>query len=261
MLRNIFALGALLGLVAGFARPAAAETVSLTLPVLSLTFSADYIADTKGYWKDQGLDVQIQSIPGVGGANAVLAGSVDFGQTSGGAFLNANAHGQKLFAIANTIDKMQVEIVLSKAYAEKAGVTDKSPLHARALALKGARLAVDAPNSIVHGYLKYVLRKNGLNPDTDVVVSPMQPLAVLAAFKAGQIDGFAMSRPWPSVARKENGAVLISSALDNEFPELAPFAYNLLFTRPDYCSAHADTCRKMALRGGAGNAVHARSSR
>jgi NitT/TauT family transport system substrate-binding protein len=246
MLKKIFALGAVLGLVTALEGTARAESVSLTLPVLSLTFSADYIADSKGFWKDQGLDVEMQAIPGIGGANAVLAGSVDFGQTSGGAFLNANARGQKLYAIANTIEKMPLEIVISKAFAQKAGITEKSSLHARALALKGARMGIDAPNSIVHGFLKYVMLKNGLNPETDAVISPMQPLAVLAAFKAGQIDGFAFSSPWPAVARKEYGAVTVSSALGNEYPELQPFAYNLLFTRPEYCVAHADTCRKMA---------------
>jgi NitT/TauT family transport system substrate-binding protein len=247
MLKRLFALAAVVGLVTGPFPAAAADTVTLTLPVLSLTFSADYVADAKGFWKDQGLDVQLQAIPGVQGANAVLAGSVDFGQTSGGAFLNANAHGQKLYAVANVLDRMQVEIVVAKAFAQKAGIDERSPLLARARALKGARIAVDAPNSIVHGYVKYAARKAGLNPETDIIVSPMAPLAMLAAFRAGQIDGFAMSRPWPTVARKELGAVVISSSTTNDFPELSPFAYNLLFTRPDYCAAHADICRKMAL--------------
>lgn len=240
------------GLAAGLlaalcATPAAAqmEQTTLAIPVLSLTFSPNYIAEEKGYWKEEGLEVKIQAIPGVGASNAVLAGSVDFTNTASSAFVRANARGQKLVAIANTIEKVQVEIVMSKAALEKRGFDPNAPVEKRAAALKGAKIAVDAPNSITHGYVKYAAKKAGLDPDRDVTVSPMAPPAMLAAIRSGQVDGLSMSRPWASVLRKEGIALTVASNPLGDFPELNPFNYNLIVTRPGFCESKPSVCRKL----------------
>jgi ABC-type nitrate/sulfonate/bicarbonate transport system substrate-binding protein len=73
----------------------------------------------------------------------------------------------------------------------------------------------------------------------------MQTLEMLAAMKSGQIDGLAMSRPWPSMARIDDGAVTLASSPTGDFPELAPFAYNLAVTRDGYCASKPVTCRKI----------------
>jgi ABC-type nitrate/sulfonate/bicarbonate transport system substrate-binding protein len=115
----------------------------------------------------------------------------------------------------------------------------------RAAVLKGAKIAVDAPNTIVHGYVRYAARAAGLDPDRDVTVSPMQPPAMLQALKSGQVDGFAMSRPWASMVRRDGTAVLLASSPQGDFPEINPFGYNLIITRPGVCEAKPTTCRKL----------------
>lgn len=220
------------------------EQTTLAIPTSSLTFSAAYVANDMGFWKDQGLDVKILNISGVGAANAVLAGSVDFANTTGSAATRAAAHGQYMLAVANTLDNVQIEIVLAKNFAEKAHVSANDPIQKRLQALKGARIAVDAPNSIVHGYVRYAARKAGLDPDRDITIAPMQPPAMMQALRTGQIDGFAMSRPWTSMARRE-GAVSLASSPAGDFPELNPFPYNLFVTRPDFCQSKPSVCRKM----------------
>lgn len=231
------------------AAPATAgETVNISIPQLSMTFSPDYIADAMGYWKDEGLDVTFQPILGIGGINALIAGSVDVARVTADGFLLANRRGQKLLAIANTLNRIQLEIVVSKAYAQKAGITATSPLKARLHTLKGARIGVGGANAIIENYVKYAAIKGGVDANADITFSPMQPLEMLAAMKSGQIDGFAMSRPWPSMARIDDGAVMIASSPTGDFPELAPFAYNLVVTRDGYCAKSPSTCRKI-VRG------------
>jgi NitT/TauT family transport system substrate-binding protein len=241
--KTLLAIAALVAALAPAAR-AQMEQTTLAVPTFSLTFSAAYIAEDKGFWKDQGLDVKIQNIAGVGAANAVLAGSVDFANTTGSAATRAAARGQTMVAVANTLDKVQIEIVLSKAYADKIKFAATDTVEKRAQALKGAKIAVDAPNSIVHGYVKYVARKGGINPDRDVTVAPMQPPAMMQALRTGQVDGIAMSRPWTSMARRE-GAVSLVSSPAGELPELNPFPYNLFVTRPDFCPSKPSVCKKM----------------
>ena len=234
-------------LAAAFALPAAAqmEQTTLAVPVLSLTFSPTYIAEEKGFWKEEGLEVKLQAIPGVQATNAVLAGSVDFTNTASSAFLRANARGQKVVAIANTLEKVQVEIVISKAFLDKKGFDANAPVEKRTALLKGAKIAIDAPNSITHGYVKYAAKKGGLDPERDVTVSPMAPPAMLAAIRSGQVDGLSMSRPWPSILRKEGVTLTVASTPLGDFPELNPFNYNLIITKPGFCESKPSVCRKL----------------
>jgi len=245
MTHHLKALAA--ALLAACALPAWAqmEQTTLAIPVLSLTFSPNYIAEEKGFWKEEGLDVKIQAIPGVQATNAVLAGSVDFTNTASSAFLRANARGQKVVAIANTLEKVQVEIVVSKAFLDKKGFDPNAPIEKRAAFLKGARIAIDAPNSITHGYVKYAAKKGGIDPERDVTVSPMAPPAMLAAIRSGQVDGLSMSRPWASILRKEGIALTVASTPLGDFPELNPFNYNLIITKPGFCESKPSVCRKL----------------
>ncbi len=240
-------MGAFLLALSAWTLPARAETetASLAIPVLSLTFSPNYIAADKGFWRDQGLEVKFASIPGVGATNAVLAGSVDFTNTAASAFLRAVARGQKLVAIGNTLERVQIELVMSKAFLQARNFNPDAPVEDRAKALKGAKIAVDAPNSIVHGYIRYAAKKAGLDPERDITVSPMAPPAMIAAMRSGQVDGLAMSRPWPSMMRQEGVGLTVLSSPQGDFAELHPFNYNLIVTRPGFCEAKPSVCRKL----------------
>ena len=240
MKRLLIAASALLAAIAVHA-----QSTTLAVPTLSMTFAHTFIAADKGFWKDEGLDVKLPSIAGVGATNAVLAGSADFTNTTAASFMRANAKGQHLVAIANTLEKVQVEIVLQKAFAEKQSFDATRPSDERAKALKGARIAVDSINSVVHGYVRYAARKAGLDPDKDIVVTPLQPPSMVAALKAGRIDGFAMSRPWPTMAVQDGLATVVVSGPGGDFPEINPFNYNLVITRPDFCASRKETCQKL----------------
>jgi ABC-type nitrate/sulfonate/bicarbonate transport system substrate-binding protein len=240
---NKLAIALCLALGAGTA--AAQDQAKLAIPTFSLTLSPIYIAADKGLWKAEGLELEMPLIPGIGATSALLAGSVDFTATTAASFTRAIGRGQKLLAIGNTLEKVQLEIVVSKAWAEKMKLVATDPSARRGLALKGAKIAVDAPNTIVHGYVRYAARNAGLDPDRDVTVSPMQPPAMLQALKSGQVDGFAMSRPWPSMMRREGIAVTLASSPQGDFPEINPFGYNLIITRPGVCEAKPSVCRKL----------------
>jgi NitT/TauT family transport system substrate-binding protein len=221
------------------------EATTVAIPVLSLTFSPNYVAADKGFWRELDLEVKFVSIPGVGATNAVLSGSVDFANTASSAFLRAVARGQKLVAIGNTLERVQIEVVASKAFLETHKFNAQAPADARAKVLKGAKIAVDAPNSIVHGYIRYAAKKAGLDPERDITIAPMAPSAMLAAMRTGQVDGLAMSRPWPSMMRAEGIGLTVLSSPQGDFPELDPFNYNLIITRPGFCDAKPSVCRKL----------------
>src|ERR1700733_8110684 len=78
------------------------EKTSVALPAIALIFSSIYIAQDAGIFKQEGLEVKEQVITGIGAANAVISGSIDFSSSSGVTLTRAAARHQPLIAIAQT---------------------------------------------------------------------------------------------------------------------------------------------------------------
>ena len=127
-----------------------AEEIILADPAFSLTFSAGYVASDLGLWQKHGVNVKTVSITGIGAINSVISGSSQFAQASASSFGRASARGQKLVAIATTIDRPFAQVVLRKDIAEAGGFDPKAPLGKRGALLKGRTIAVDSINSMIH---------------------------------------------------------------------------------------------------------------
>ena len=223
----------------------ALEDTTLAVPALSLTFASTFLAEELKLWEKEGLRVKVSTVPGVGGANAVLAGSVDFTPTGAATLVRAGARGQQLLAISQLMDRIPQEAVVRKDIADKAGIAPGMPIEKRAQALRGKRIAVDSINSINHLLVKYVARKGGLDPEKDVTVTPMQPPNMIASLKSGAIDGFMMSPPWPVMATRDGIATTLVSVPRGDLAELTPYSFILLAVRPGFCDGKASLCRKM----------------
>ena len=237
-------IGALL--LAAIARPASAqEETSLALPSLSPGFTVIYVADELGLWKKHDLTVRVSQIAGVGTINAVIAGSVDFSGSTAGTLIRAASRGQKMMAIANLTDRLMDDIVLRKDVAAAIGFDPAAPLEKRAASLRGRTMAVDAINTINHGFLRYVMKRGGLDPERDVTVAPMQASTMAAALATKAIDGFSVSQPWTTAVVQSGSAVVVASVPGGDFPELVPFGGGLIVTRPDFCRENRAVCVKM----------------
>ena len=238
------AVGAAVGLV-----PAAAAgqdiDILMALPAATLTFSAPFIAEDAGFYKKEGLKVGHRTIVGVGAVNAVIAGSADFTMGTGPVFLRAASQGQRLYAIANLIDKPLVELVLRKDVADAAGITAATPLGDRAKVLRGKTIGIQGVGSIVHAWQRLVAHRGGLDIEKDVRIAPMDPSAMLAALQTKAIDGYATSLPFTTEAVVKGNAVMLASAV-SDAPDLLPFAYGLVYTRPDTCTKQREKCARVA---------------
>src|SRR5436190_11139470 len=147
--------------------PTAGQTqdidILLALPAATLTFSSSFIAEDAGFYQKAGLKVSTRTLVGVGSPNAVISGSADFTIGTGPVFLRAAAAGQRLFAIANLIDRPLVELVLRKDVADAAGITEKTSFVDRAKVLKGKTIAIQGVGSIVHAWERFVASRGGLD--------------------------------------------------------------------------------------------------
>ena len=226
------------------AKAQSSEEIILADPAFSLTFSAGYIASDLDLWGKHGIKVKTVQITGIGAINSVISGSSHFAQASASSFGRATARGQKLIAIATTIDRPFAQVVLRKEIAQAAGFDPKAPLEKRAAVLKGRTIAVDSINSMIHAYVRLIAARGGINPD-DIRVAPMAPNSMLAAFQSKQIDGYAMSLPWPLKAVQDGEAFLIASGPDGEPADMIPFGHNLIVTKQDTCAQKKALCRAM----------------
>jgi NitT/TauT family transport system substrate-binding protein len=225
------------------AQPARAQLVESTMaiPVYSLGFMVEMYAQDMKLYQKHGLNMKMMQINGLGTINAVIAGSVDFGQPSGVSLIRAAARGQPLLAIVNFTNRIVVQVVLRKELAEKAGFDPSAPLEKRALALKGKILAVDSVNSVIDAYLGLLAKRAGFTHD-DMHVAPMEPPAMISAFAAKQIDGFAISLPWTLQPVVEGSAVMIASGPDGDTIGLDPFANTVVAAKPATCEAKPKLC-------------------
>jgi len=243
----------LVSLFSGVCGPGCADRstqVTIALPATAVFFSAVYVAQDKGFWKDAGVNVKLDlNWPGAQATNAVLAGKVDFACSTAAVFLKANARGQKLVAIANMLDRLPIEIVVSPAFAERAHLNAGATAEERGRALRGARIAVPEPNGLPYNYVRYAASRAGLDADRDLVASPIALPAMLAALRSGQVDGIAAGPPWTTMARKEGLAVTVVSGPAGDFAELSPLNALLIIARPGFCESHAATCRGVVAGG------------
>jgi ABC-type nitrate/sulfonate/bicarbonate transport system substrate-binding protein len=246
MRASILAIAALAAMTAGGtpAKAQSSEEIILADPAFSLTFSAGYIASDLDLWSKHGIKVKTVLITGIGAINSVISGSSQFAQASASSFGRATARGQKLIAIATTIDRPFAQVVLRKEIAQAAGFDPKAPLARRAAVLKGRTIAVDSINSMIHAYVRLIAARGGINPD-DIRIAPMAPNSMLAAFQSKQIDGYAMSLPWPQKAVQDGEAFLIASGPDGEPGDMIPFGHNLIVTRQDTCVQKKALCMAM----------------
>jgi NitT/TauT family transport system substrate-binding protein len=240
----MLAIAAAFAMTAAPAQAQPAEEIILADPAFSLTFSAGYIASDLGLWAKHGLKVKTVQITGIGAINSVISGSSHFAQASASSFGRATARGQKLIAIATTIDRPFAQIVLRKEIAQAAGFDPTAPLEKRGAVLKGRTIAVDSINSMIHAYVRLIAARAGVGPD-DIRIAPMAPNSMLAAFQSKQIDGYAMSLPWPQKAVQDGEAFLIASGPDGEPADMIPFGHNMIVTRQDTCVQKKALCLAM----------------
>jgi len=241
---DVGVLGAALIALLIVSAPAQAQLkdIAAAMPTTSLTFSAHYVAEDMGFFKEEGLNVKTSVVTGIGSANAVLAGSVQLSNGSGVTIVRGAARGQPLQTIGVVLDKPPLEVVVTKDLANKLGLKPGMSVEERAKLLRGLRFGIVGVNTIPHGYLRYVLRKGGLDPERDVTTTPLAPPAMLAGL-GSSLDGFVNSQPWTVMAVHEGTAVNVVSSPQGDLPELEPTNYNVIIVNREFCKSNADTCR------------------
>lgn len=196
------------------AEPAASPAGELTKVKLGYVpvsiFAPIMIAKDKGYFAEEGLDVELVPFPG--GANPLVltaTGELDAGIGGAGpAFWNAIAQGLPIKVIAPGHQEgspVATPLMISKKSCEEGTITSVADL-------KGKKVSVNAPGATEY-WLSQALALGGLTlADIDLQVLPF-PDAV-AALETGAVDAAMIGEPLATKAEQDGIAVRLASDFD-----------------------------------------------
>ena len=145
------------------------------------------IAERQGYFKDEGLDVEIPDFAGGAKAlQALVGGSADL---VSGAFehtINMQAKKQLIKAVVLQANFSSITLVMPK---------DKAAKYKSAKDLKGLKIGVTAPGSSTNMFVNNLLAKEGLKPSDVSIVGTGAGAGAVAAMEKGELDGMSNLDP------------------------------------------------------------------
>ena len=145
------------------------------------------VAERKGYFKDEGLEVEIPDFAGGAKAlQALVGGSADFVSGAYEHTINMAAKKQPIKAVVLQLRYSAIELVMPK---------DRAARYRGGRDLKGLKIGVTAPGSSTNMFVDNLLVKDGLKPTDVSIVGVGAGAGAVAAMEKGEIDALANLDP------------------------------------------------------------------
>lgn len=235
------ALGALAGSRAGAQAPEARK-VSLAVGGRSLLYYLPLtIAERKGYFKEEGLEVEIADF--AGGAKslqALIGGSTDVVSGSFEHTISMQAKTQKViaFVVQGNAPGIALAVRKDKAASVKSGKD-----------LAGFKIGVTAPGSSTNMFVNTLLAKDGLKPDAVSIVGVGPGAGAVAAMQKGELE--AISNLDPVITQLEavsKAVILFDTRTEKGNQEVygGPYHAATLYTTEAYLKKNPNTVQALA---------------
>jgi len=209
-----------------------------------LTYLPTTLAQELGYYKDEGLNVELQDLQGGSKAlTAMIGGSTNVTSGYYEHTIQMQAKNQPIKAFVDMgRSSGLVLLVAPKNEGKIKTIAD----------LKGKNVGVTAPGSSTDMFIKYLLAKNGMQK-TDAAVSAIGAgSSAVAAMEQGQVDAAVMLEPDVSVLTKRMGHdpliledVRSADGLKEVFDADA-WPSSSLYAKTEWLDANKETAGKLA---------------
>ncbi len=151
------------------------------------------IAERQGYFKDEGLEVEIPDFAGGAKAlQALVGGSADMVSGAYEHTINMQAKNQPIKAVVLQASYSSIVLVMSK---------EKAAKYKGAADLKGLKIGVTAPGSSTNMFVNNLLAKSGLKPADVSIIGVGAGGGAVAAMEKGELD--ALSNLDPVISQLE----------------------------------------------------------
>lgn len=198
------------------------------------------LVERLGYFKDEGLKIEIQDF--AGGAKslqALIGGSVDIVTGSYEHTIQMQAQGKPLIAVVD----------LGRFPGIALGITKKKAADFKSMKdLKGMKIGVTAPGSSTNFMVSYLMIKNGLKPEDASFIGVGGSSTAVAAVRHGDIDAISNLDPVISELESKGEIVIVADSRTAKGAEeiyggLSPAA--VLYTQPDFVAKNPKTTQAL----------------
>lgn len=199
----------------------------------SIFYAPQYVALTQGFFKEEGLDVELSNGQGADKVmTAVLTDQVDIGFSGPEASIYVYNEGKE--------DNAVVFAQLTNGDGTFLMARQPDP-NFEWSDLKGKTIIGGRKGGMPEIILQYVLRKNGLTPGTDVFIdTTMQFAAMPGAFMGGQGDYVIIYEPTASEMEKQGKAFIVASMGKSS----GPVPYTAYYAKKSYLEKNPQNVQK-----------------
>ena len=199
----------------------------------SVFYAPQYAAINNGYFKENGIEVELSTGQGADAVmTAVLANQCDIGFAGPEASIYVYNEGKEDYTqVFAQMTKKDGSFLVAKENTDNFSWQD----------LKGKTVIPGRKGGVPYMTLEYVLKKNGINPQTDLVLDDSIKFDLMAgAFASGDAEYVTLFEPTASLTEEQGKGYIVASVGE----EAGDIPYTAYFAKKSYIEGNEDTIRK-----------------
>lgn len=207
----------------------ALQTIHVSEVTRSVFYAPQYVAINNGYFEEKGLEIELSTGQGADAVmTSVLANQVEIGFAGPEASIYVYNEGKEDYTeVFAQLTKKDGSLLVSRTDEENFSWEN----------LKGKTVIPGRKGGVPYMTLEYVLKKNGINPETDVVLDDSIKFDLMAgAFAAGNADYVTLFEPTASLTEQEGKGYVVASVGE----EAGEIPYTAYFAKKSYIEANED---------------------
>ena len=243
MFRTLVAAAAALSIAASAAVAQAPEKKDVKLGVgggAALYYLPLSLTEKLGYFKEQGLNVEINDFKGGSQSlQALVGGSADVVTGAYEHTLRMQAKNQDIVSVVELGRYPAIVLAVKK---------DKADKIKSAADLKGAKIGITAPGSSTNMVVWYLMAKGGLKPDDASFIGVGTGAAAVAAMQKGEIDAISNIEPIISKLVSTGDIVILNDTRSTEGNNKVfggPMSAAVLYMKRDFIDKNPNTVQAL----------------
>ena len=209
------------------------KTITVNEVTRSVFYAPQYVAINNGYFEENGMKIELSTGQGADAVmTAVLSGQCDIGFAGPEASIYVYNEGKEDYTqVFAQMTKRDGSFLVAKEDTDNFSWQD----------LKGKTVIPGRKGGVPYMTLEYVLKKNGINPETDLTLDDSIKFDLMAgAFSSGDAEYVTLFEPTASLTEKEGKGYVVASVgeASGEIP------YTAYFAKKSYIENNEDTIQK-----------------
>ena len=209
------------------------KTITVNEVTRSVFYAPQYVAINNGYFEENGMEIGLSTGQGADAVmTAVLSGQCDIGFAGPEASIYVYNEGKEDYTqVFAQMTKRDGSFLVAKEDTDNFSWQD----------LKGKTVIPGRKGGVPYMTLEYVLKKNGINPETDLTLDDSIKFDLMAgAFSSGDAEYVTLFEPTASLTEKEGKGYVVASVgeASGEIP------YTAYFAKKSYIENNEDTIQK-----------------